>query len=266
MICALIKGSINVQSMNFRLTYISIILLSQWVTNPAGADIYQQRDSKGKVQYSDQPFSYKQGNMREEQRRKNSLPAGVQNERHFLLGHWQLQGRRPDERSAMVVDTSDIWTFNTDGTFLSRRLGHAEGEAHFYFNAPVLETSETGGRVTYRVLEITKETLVLQQESGKQVLHFSRSMTPASKHPEALLYRRDQVASLVILITCGKVIPGLRDPEAVYQQQRRIFLKTGVADFEESIFNQSVNFYRNDATFKEVYTPKITQGVRRCVK
>ena len=235
------------------------------VSFPATAEIYKYKDEHGKIHYSDRPFAYKQGDMRTEKKQKSIQNLGLKAQRKLLVGHWQMLGSSAGPRAAIVADNSDIWTFNRDGTYLSRRQGHEQGDAHYYYNNHYLETSESGSRDGYKVLELDKERLVLQSDGGDQVLHFSRTTTPASRHPESTFYRRDQVAKLVAMIACGHVKTGLTDAAEIDKQQRLVFLKTGIVEFEETKFVDSAQFYRKDATFKEIYEPKIDKDVRRCV-
>ena len=134
-----------------------------------------------------------------------------------ILGNWEVvavEGGDTEQQSLV----GDIWTFNSDASFLSRQQGQHKGDAHYTLNPPRLEISQPQSRKQYllqqlqqdemRLLEINR--LSTQQpgddaQAAQRVLLFHRSDQPAGQGPASIYYTPRQVATLQVLLSCGQV-------------------------------------------------------------
>lgn len=234
------------------------------VSNNLCAAVYKHIDDSGRVLYSDHPFRYKQETMEKEKSAERLIPGWKRDKRKFVYGVWELRGSSR-HHGGLLDSKKDIWTFGKDG-ILSKKYGDSGGVTGLYeYLDNYLEISGKGSRLTYKVMELTSNKMVLKLLNDSKYLYFSRFIN-INKGETATYYQRDQVAKIVAMLACGEITQDKLKIDEAREQNKNIFIKTGIENFDDKKFVNSVKFYRNDDTFRQVYEPKITKVVEKCSK
>lgn len=163
-----------------------------------------------------------------------------------IQGNWEVVDEQPPAAAEETSLLGDIWTFNRDASFISRHQGQHRGDAHFYLNLRQLEISQTGARKQYLLLILNQDQLQLQEilhpnnllgqdttdaPAPARQLTFRRSEIPAGQGPASIYYTPRQVATMQVLLTCGRL----------NGEQLELLFPTAPQKADEPLANQADN-------------------------
>ena len=255
-----------------------------WLTMTAptmAAEVYKYIDENGKVHYSDHPYTYLQ---------KNFQSSGGENttydkkhdtlEKGDLVGHWDLVAHSLHLGND-TVPSSGSWDFSNNGKLLITRDANGapskknvrvnNNNTEYRTQGRILEIIDSGKWLPYRIVLLSSTRLIIRTGDHGEYLYFAKNSTvkiltsPDGKMVKESLYRRDQVATLLIMFSCTGIQFNELSTEEKKDKLKEIFTMTGIEKFNEKTFTDSVEHYKKDTIFKEQYKPHITSETKNCL-
>lgn len=189
-----------------RLAYAALFVFAyQFAVGELGAAVYQYTDKSGKTHYSDKPFTFKQSTLGQEQKSRRLRPGWQKSNTKLLLGKWLLYATASTKNAKMVRE-QETWWFNSDGSYFVGTSAEAESATvNYFFNGAAIEIGIVGQREIYKVVDLTQENLVLRAEHNGRYHYLRRSHLVSPRQKSRSYYAREEVVTIVSLITCGKI-------------------------------------------------------------
>lgn len=244
---------------------LSCLAILSLVPGDAIAKVYKYIDDNGKIHYGDRPFSYRQDDFREG--RSNERYKNKKINATLFHGLWDLQGYSKHLGNEISPDQAR-WLIKSDGSIKIQK-GDSISDTRFRFQGKLIEIIEEQSWSTYQLISLSRKRLVIHNRNSDKYLYFNKKDdNPANKNAvktsAALLYRREQVAQLIVLFTCSDILYSELSAEEKKSQSHEIFLLTGIGRFDEKKFSESVLQYKQDPIFTETYLPRIATDVKAC--
>ena len=252
-------------------------------TTTMAAEVYKYIDENGKVHYSDHPYTYLQKNFQASggentayDKKHDTLKKGE------LVGHWDLVAHSLHLGND-TIPSSGSWDFSNNGKLLitrdanatpDKKKDHANNNTNkteYRTQGRILEIIDSGKWSPYRVVSLSSTRLIIRTGDNGEYLYFVKSSTvkiltsPDGKMVKESLYRRDQVAMLLIMFSCTGIQFNELSTEEKKDKLKEIFTMTGIEKFNEKTFTDSVEHYKKDTIFKEQYKPHITSETKNCL-
>ena len=245
-----------------RFFLLSVVALL--VSSAAAADTFKYQDQDGVIHYSDRPFHPGHKSLEQEAQQWYHQDKSVGTiPRKTLLGSWTLYGITLNADDPLTPD-DDLWIFEDDGGFTTRGLQSFNIRAGFRLRGDILETNEMGQWLPYRIVFLSADKLVLENQAAGGYYHFRRADDRPDPVATGQIYRRKTYARLATLASCIQA----RHKELSHQGRTRLLLEwvrqQGIQDFDLAKFQASARYYKTDRDFVIHHQPEVTRRAFEC--
>ena len=246
---------------------LTIIFLSLLILGPlqSQAQVYKYVDKHGKTHYSDSPFAFKQKDFSQGNEDATLKATDIISNREDLKGEWDLFANSMHLGSDTIKDRGK-WAFHKDGS-ITRAKKKDLNISQYRIHRRMVEIIEDDKWIPYRVITLNKDKLTLRNHDTGKVYYFKRSLSktilPGGMSQKSL-YRRDQVADLILFFTCSDIVYDKLSKEEKIQIKKEIFEETNVENFNAEKFSASVEHYKDENIFVEKYQPMIAKETQEC--
>jgi hypothetical protein len=228
------------------------------------AEVFKYIDEKGRVQYSDHPAAYRQKNFVPGHEDVAYNKKNDKIEIKDINGFWNLVGHSKHLGNDTLPDEGK-WQFYDNGT-LTIKIGREISNTRYRSQGRLLEIVHSGDWSPYQIVSLSPKRLVIRKGEEGEYFYFKKTDgdLPTPEHMKPSHYRRDQIAKLVTMFSCTGINFSELSAEEKKEKIKEIFTTTGIVDFDEKTFTDTVERFKDDVVFKEKYEPQITNAIMNC--